>query len=137
MYTYSLYIDKKMVFSSSDITKIYTKIHKMYDKQKLETFNIEYFGNNYVTKYSKQDKELYIIQEKTGFIKDNITKLRKPKLKLQKYIKLEEIKNHDDMKNLSPISNPANYEINTIRIGNDNRLYIVEESNSIKKWKLK
>lgn len=137
MYVYTVYINKKMVFSSVDINKIYNYIYTQYNKSKLDTFHVEYFGNDYVTKYSNDTVEIYIIREKNGFVKDNINKLLKPPLKITKYVKLDTIENYDDIKSYTPNSKPNNYDVNTIRTGNDNKLYIINETKDGKEWKLK
>lgn len=138
MYVYTVYINKKMVFSSVDIKKVFNYIHKEYDKKKLETFNVEYFGNDYVTKYSHDGVEIFIIREKNGFIKNNLNKLHKlNETKCNRYVKMDTIANHDDVKSYSPNTSAENYDINTIRIGNDNKLYIVENLEGGKKWKMK
>ena len=138
MYVYTVYINKKMVFSSTDIKKIFNYIHTQYDKKKLETFNVEYFGNNYVTKYSHDNVEIFIVREKCGYIKDNLNKLRDTsETKCSRYVKLDKIANHDDVKSYTPNTSADNYDVTTIRIGNDNKLYIVENSDNGKKWKMK
>ena len=136
MYIYGVYLNKKMVFSSTEIEKVYDYIHSVYNKNSLDKFNVHYYGNDYVTHYTNNKDELYIIREKKDFIKKNIINLLKTKINyktsVDKNIVLKQEKENDRRK---PYRDAKQFKIGTIRSGLDNNDYIVEK-NDKKIWKL-
>jgi len=136
MYIYGVYLNKKMVFTSADIEKVYDYIHTVYNKNSLDKFNVHYYGNDYVTHYTNNTDGLYIIREKKDFIKNNIINLLKTKnnskMTVEKNTVLKQEKETDRRK---PYSSAQKFKSGTMRSGLDNNNYIVEK-NDKKMWKL-
>ena len=142
MYIYVVYFNKKMITSSNDINDIFNYIFSIYSKSELNKFNPEFFGNDYITKYTLDKNVIYIIREKTDFIRNNLKELlKKSQVKTKKLsIKNKILEKKEESENLSvfkPHKEAKDYSKGTIRTGLDNNLYqVVKNKDNSFSWVL-
>ena len=140
MYVYVLYFNKKMITSSESINDIFQYIFSIFSRKELDKFNPEFYGNDYVTTYTLDNNVIYIIREKTGFVRQNFIKLlMKHKKSKKSSVKSMALNKKEDSENLSvftPHKLPESYSEGSVRTGLDNKLYKVNKVNDKLIWNL-
>lgn len=139
MYTYVLYLNKRMITSNPNIDAIFKYIHTLYNKDELLKFNPEYYGNDFVTKFTYEKKEIYIIREKTDFIRNSLlTRLKnRPKPpKLRQNLVMTPVTESEELDVFIPHQSPETYPVGALRTGLDNNMYKVVQETDKKVWKI-